>query len=43
MHFVFVVFACRMVSSQVTLNEEAEEYIWISLTEFDHYELIMLT
>jgi len=42
-HFVFVDFACRTDSSQVILNEEAEEYIWISLTEIDHYELNKLT
>jgi nucleoside triphosphatase len=28
-HFIFFDFACKMVSGEVGLNDEAEEYIWI--------------
>lgn len=42
-HFIFVDFACRTDSSQVTLNEEAEEYIWIGMDEIEDHELNKFT
>lgn len=41
-HFVFLDFSCKTNSKDVKLNEEGQEYIWISLEEalklpIDHY------
>ena len=38
-HFIFVDFICRSNSDQVTLNEEAQSYQWIKLSEIESYEL----
>ena len=32
-HFIFFDYVCRTDSTDVTLNEEAEEYVWVSLGE----------
>ena len=32
-HFIFFDFACRADSDRVILNEESEEYVWVSLEE----------
>lgn len=32
-HFVFLDFACKTNSSNVTLNDEGQEYVWISISE----------
>ena len=32
-HFIFFDFACRTDSTDVKLNEEAEEYAWVTLEE----------
>jgi len=32
-HFIFFDYVCRTDSTDVTLNEEAEEYVWVSLEE----------
>ena len=32
-HFIFFDYVCRTDSTDVTLNEEAEEYVWVSLKE----------
>jgi len=33
MHFIFFDFACKTNSSEVTLNDEAQSYIWVTLEE----------
>lgn len=33
MHFIFFDFACKTDSSEVTLNDEAEAYRWVTLKE----------
>ena len=38
-HFIFVDFICRSNSDQVVLNEEAQSYQWIELSEIENYEL----
>jgi len=32
-HFIFLEFACKTNSSQVKLNSEGQEYLWVSLKE----------
>ena len=32
-HFIFLDFACKTKSSQVTLNSEGQEYIWVTPEE----------
>jgi len=44
-HFIFFDYACRTDSTQVQLNEEAEEYIWVTLDEaftrpVEHYTAV---
>ncbi|MFP4021332.1 MAG: NUDIX domain-containing protein [Halanaerobium sp.] len=38
-HFIFVDFICRSDSNQVVLNEEAQSYQWIDLSEIEDYKL----
>lgn len=38
-HFIFIDYICRSDSKQVVLNEEAQSYKWIELSEIDNYEL----
>lgn len=38
-HFIFIDFVCRTNSSDVVLNDEAEEYIWADLSEIDTLDL----
>ena len=33
MHFIFFDFACKTDSSEVTLNEEAQSYVWVTPAE----------
>ena len=32
-HFIFFDYVCRTMSTRVTLNDEAQEYAWVSLKE----------
>ncbi|UCG95740.1 MAG: NUDIX domain-containing protein [archaeon] len=32
-HFIFLDFACKTNSTDVELNDEAQEYVWVSLDE----------
>ena len=46
-HFIFFDFACRTDATDVILNPEAEEYVWVSLDEalnlpVEHYTLVAL-
>ena len=36
-HFIFFDYVCRTKSTQVTLNDEAQEYAWVSLEETRTY------
>ncbi|SCY56171.1 NUDIX domain-containing protein [Alkaliphilus peptidifermentans] len=38
-HFIFIDYICKTDSYNVTLNEEAQEYKWVDLSEVDNYEL----
>lgn len=38
-HFIFIDYQCKTDSSDVVLNEEAEEYAWVSLNEIENYDL----
>jgi len=42
-HFIFVDFICRSNSNDVILNEEAQSYEWINLTEVENYNLEKFT
>lgn len=42
-HFIFVDYICRSSSSDVILNEEAQSYKWIDLTEIEDYDLETFT
>ena len=33
MHFIFFDFACKTDSSEVTLNDEAQSYVWVTMEE----------
>ena len=33
MHFIFFDFACKTDSSEVTLNNEAQSYVWVTMEE----------
>lgn len=38
-HFIFIDYQCKTDSSDVTLNDEAEEYKWVNLADIDNYKL----
>ena len=38
-HFIFVDYICRSDTEEVILNEEAQSYKWIELSEIEDYEL----
>ncbi|WP_339787383.1 NUDIX domain-containing protein [uncultured Imperialibacter sp.] len=38
-HFIFIDFLCKTNSSDVVLNDEAEEFEWVSLEEIESYDL----
>lgn len=38
-HFIFIDYLCKTDSSDVTLNDEAETYEWVSLSEIENYDL----
>lgn len=38
-HFIFIDFMCRTDSSKVTLNDEADEYVWAGLDEIMQLDL----
>lgn len=38
-HFIFIDYMCKTDSSNVILNDEAEEYIWADLKKIEHYDL----
>lgn len=39
-HFIFFDYACRTLSMDIKLNDEAEEYIWVRLEDVIHLPLI---
>jgi len=46
-HFIFFDYACRTDSAEVQLNEEAEEYIWVTVDEaltlpVEHYTTVAI-
>lgn len=46
-HFIFFDYACRTDATQVKLNEEAEEYVWVTLDEaltlpVEHYTAVAI-
>ena len=38
-HFIFMDYRCKTDGREVTLNSEAEEYVWADLSELSEYEL----
>jgi len=38
-HFIFIDFVCRTSSDTVKLNEEASEYVWVSLNDIQNYNI----
>ncbi|CAD5283525.1 MULTISPECIES: NUDIX domain-containing protein [unclassified Imperialibacter] len=38
-HFIFIDFLCKTDSSDVVLNDEAEEFEWVLLEEIESYDL----
>ena len=38
-HFLFIDYICRTDTSNITLNEEAEEYAWVDLKDILTYDL----
>lgn len=38
-HFIFFDYSCRANSTDVQLNDESEEYVWVSLEEAIHLPL----
>ena len=38
-HFIFFDFICRVEGTMVTLNEEAQEFFWVSLEEAFNYPI----
>ena len=38
-HFIFLDFVCKAVTTDVVLNEEGQEYIWIGLDELSKYPI----
>jgi nucleoside triphosphatase len=38
-HFIFIDFLCRSKSDRVTLNDEAQEFVWIDINEIENYDL----
>ncbi|NLW08494.1 MAG: NUDIX domain-containing protein [Firmicutes bacterium] len=42
-HFIFIDYVCKTDSSNVVLNEEAEDYIWIGLDEIEKYNINSFT
>jgi nucleoside triphosphatase len=46
-HFIFFDYACRTDAADVKLNEEAEEYVWVTLDEasslpIEHYTAVAI-
>lgn len=46
-HFIFFDFACRTDSTEVRLNSEAQEYVWVPLEEamrmpIEHYTAVVI-
>ena len=38
-HFIFIDYVCKTKIDEVTLNDEAEEYIWIDINDVFNYDL----
>lgn len=38
-HFIFIDYQCRTESSDVVLNNEAEEFLWADLDSIEEYDL----
>ncbi len=46
-HFIFFDYACRTDGTDVKLNDEAEEYVWVTLDEalalpVEHYTVVAI-
>ncbi len=46
-HFIFFDFACRTDSTDIQFNDEAQEYVWVTLDEamrlpMEHYTAIAI-
>jgi nucleoside triphosphatase len=46
-HFIFLDFACRTDTTEVKLNDEAEEYVWVPLDKaltlpVEHYTAVVI-
>lgn len=37
-HFIFIDYMCKTDSSNVQLNDEAEEYEWMDIRQIEHYD-----
>ncbi len=42
-HFVFLDYSCKAKNTDVILNEEAQEFIWVSLDDLDKFNIEKLT
>jgi nucleoside triphosphatase len=40
---IFLIFSCRIASSQIELNEEFEDYAWAKKTSLNYYDLNQAT
>lgn len=38
-HFIYIDFVCRTLQYEVTLDDEADAYCWVSLEEIEHLDL----
>lgn len=38
-HFIFIDYLCKTDSSDVTLNDESEQYEWVDIKQIEHYDL----
>lgn len=42
-YMIFLIFSCRIASSQIELNEEFEDYAWAKKTSLNYYDLNQAT
>lgn len=38
-HFLFIDYICKTDSTDVSLNDEAEEYEWVDIEQIEYYDL----
>jgi nucleoside triphosphatase len=38
-HFIFIDYICKTDSTNVSLNDEAEEYEWVDIEQIEYYDL----